>query len=65
MTPLVSRFAAFLLAFAACRFAAAQEAVTVDARTTEIIAGSIKWLASQQESNGSWTGAKSGRAASR
>ena len=32
-----------------------QERVTVDDKTEQVIRGALKWLASKQNSNGSWT----------
>src|SRR5947207_13774372 len=32
-----------------------QERVVVDDKTEQVIRGSLKWLASKQNSNGSWT----------
>jgi hypothetical protein len=41
--------------------AAAKDAVVVDASTEQIINGALRWLASKQQPNGSWSAAADGR----
>src|ERR1043166_2988584 len=52
------------LAFSHARAAepAAQDAVTVDAPTEEVLRGALRWLATKQNVNGSWNGGEGRRA---